>query len=359
MTSPAGALTLHVPHLHSSWEVQLQTSPPPCLQDQVMEVLGPVAGIVWGPAGVTTALPVEVTLNVILAPVALTTVSSTASEGGPFSPYSTSSVCVSSRATMAPASSRNHHALVPARSPGRRCSTALVFQEISECSGLWGLDTRATLPPPERVVYPRDVDDHALLERWAAGDRTAGGELFERHFASLHRFFANKLASLSDVEDLMQQTLVACVAARAGFRRDAAFRTFLFSIARNTLLKHLRDRRPLTTFDPDDTSLADCGMGQSSVVRAKREQQLLLLGLRHIPVDSQVVLEMHYWEAMTAPEIAETLNETVPAVRGRLRKAREQLVAAIERLAGDPQERRSTVDGLDDWVRSLRGYWEG
>jgi RNA polymerase sigma factor (sigma-70 family) len=203
------------------------------------------------------------------------------------------------------------------------------------------------------------VDDHTLLARWADGDRMAGGELFERHFPSLHRFFHNKLTSLADIEDLVQQTLVACIAARDGYRRDASFRTFVFAIARNMLLKHIRDRRSLTSLDPDDASLADCGMGQSSVVRAKREQQLLLHGLRHIPIDSQVVLEMHYWEPMTAAEIAETLGDTVPAVRGRLRKAREQLVVAIERLARDPEERRSTVDGLDDWVRSLRGYWEG
>lgn len=356
MSAPDGALTFQVPHLHSNCDVQLQISPPLCWHSQVRR---PGEGIVWGPDGDTTAFPVDVTSSVIGPPVALTTVSSTATVGGPLSPYSTISVWVWSRATTLFASSRNHQALVPARSPGRRCSSAFVFQEISECNGLCVLDTRATLPARERLVYPRDVDDHALLEHWASGDRTAGGELFERHFASLHRFFANKLASLSDVEDLMQQTLVACIAARGGYRREAGFRTFLFAIARNTLLKHLRDRRALTTFDPDDTSLADCGMGQSSVVRAKREQQLLLLGLRHIPVDSQVVLEMHYWEAMTAPEIAETLSETVPAVRGRLRKAREQLVAAIERLARDPGERRSTVDGLDEWVRSLRGYWEG
>lgn len=203
------------------------------------------------------------------------------------------------------------------------------------------------------------MDDHALLEQWAAGDRTAGGALFERHFRSLHRFFANKLSSLADVEDLMQQTLVGCIAARSGFRRDAGFRTFLFAIARNTLLKHLRDRHPTPSFDPADVSLADCGMGQSSIVQAKREQQLLLLGLRHIPIDSQVVLEMHYWESMSAVEIAETLGESVPTVRARLRKAREQLVAAIERLARTPEERASTLDGLDAWVRGLRGYWDG
>ncbi len=174
----------------------------------------------------------------------------------------------------------------------------------------------------------------------------------------MHRFFGNKLASLHDVKDLVQQTMLACVAAREGYRRDASFRTFLFAIARNTLLKHLRDRHPHEPLDEAGMSLADRGLGLSSVVRAKREQLLLLRALRNIPIDSQVVLEMHYWEPMSAGEIAEVLGETLPAVRGRLRKARTQLLAAIERLADDPDERRSTIDGIDGWVQSLRGYWD-
>ncbi len=135
--------------------------------------------------------------------------------------------------------------------------------------------------------------------------------------------------------------------------------SFLFAIARNTLLEHLRDRRPHEPLDSHGMSLADRGMGQSSVVRAKREQLLLLRGLRSIPVDSQVVLEMHCWEPMSAGQIAEVLSETEPAVRARLRKARSQLQAAIERLGNDPDERRSTLDDIDGWIRSLRGYWDG
>jgi RNA polymerase sigma factor (sigma-70 family) len=205
----------------------------------------------------------------------------------------------------------------------------------------------------------RRVDDHTLLECWSGGDREAGSLLLERHFPSLHRFFGNKVSSLHDAEDLVQQTLVACVAARDTYRRDASFRTFLFAIARNTLLKHLRDRGPLDAIDADDVSLADCGLGLSSVVQAKREQRLLLRALRHIPIDSQVVLEMYYWEPMQVKEIAQVLGETVPAVRGRMRKAKAQLLEALEVLARDRDEHRSTVDGIDDWVRSLRAYWSG
>lgn len=201
-------------------------------------------------------------------------------------------------------------------------------------------------------------DDAALLSAWGAGDGEAGGRLFTRHYRSVYRFFSNKLSGLAAVEDLVQQTFVACVEARARFRGDASFRTFVLAIARNLLLKHLRERRKEPAVDADAVSLADCGLGASTVVGMRREQQLLLTALRRIPIDSQVVFEMTYWEQMPAREIAAVLGETEAAIRGRLRKAKLELRGAIEALARTPDEVTSTLDGLDRWADGLRNYWD-
>lgn len=201
-------------------------------------------------------------------------------------------------------------------------------------------------------------DDAVLLSAWGAGDGEAGSRLFTRHYRSVYRFFSNKLASLAAVEDLVQQTFTACVEARARFRGDASFRTFVLAIARNLLLKHLRDRRRDPDIDADAASLADCGLGASTVVGMRREQQLLLTALRRIAIDSQVVFEMTYWEQMPAREIAAILGETEAAIRGRLRKAKLELRGAIEALARTPDEVSSTIDGLDRWADGLRNYWD-
>ncbi len=177
-----------------------------------------------------------------------------------------------------------------------------------------------------------------------------------RHFNALHRFFTNKVANAAEAEDLIQETMTAVVQAHAGFRGEASFRTFLFAIARNTLLKHLRDRR---SYDPlaTDTSLADCGLGASTVMDLQREQQLLLTALRHTSVESQIVLELYYWEQLSANEIATVLATSEPAVRGRLRKAKLELRAALDQLARNPEELASTLDGLERWAAALRARW--
>jgi RNA polymerase sigma factor (sigma-70 family) len=216
-------------------------------------------------------------------------------------------------------------------------------------------------PDPSLGCYARAVpeDDASLLAAWATGDAPAGSRLFERHYRSVFRFFASKLASLAEVEDLVQQTFMGAMQARARFRGEAGFRTFVLAIARNLLLKHLRDRRKLDSLDASGTSLADCGLGASTLLQGRREQQLLLTALRHIPIDSQVVLEMSYWEQLPAREIGHVLGESEAAIRGRLRKAKLELRAAIEALARTPEELHSTLDGLDRWAEGLRGYWDG
>ena len=54
--------------------------------------------------------------------------------------------------------------------------------------------------------------DIALLERWRAGDRRAGEDLFSRHFAQVLRFFEGKVGGRA--EDLTQQTFLACAKPR-------------------------------------------------------------------------------------------------------------------------------------------------
>ena len=199
--------------------------------------------------------------------------------------------------------------------------------------------------------------DAELLAAWAAGNNVSGSQLFDRHYRSIYRFFANKLSGPSEIEDLVQMSFMACVESRKNYRGDASFRSFLFGIARKVLLGHLRDARKHQV-DEASTSLADCGLGVSTVVDMRREQQLLLTALRHIPIDSQIVLEMSYWEQMSAREIGEALNETEPAIRWRLHKAKLELRGSVEGLARTRSELESTMDGLDQWAKQIRGFWE-
>jgi RNA polymerase sigma factor (sigma-70 family) len=199
----------------------------------------------------------------------------------------------------------------------------------------------------------RDPTDFELLDAWAAGDKQAATTLFNRHFDAVYRFFRNK--SDGNIEDLTQDTFVACIEGRDRFRRDASFRTFLFAIARNVLLHSFRKRRVAAEpFDSEGIALSELIGSPSHVVARKQEQRVLLEALRNLPLDHQIALELYHWEELSGPELARVLGLTEPALRSRLHRAKLQLRQQVERITASGDVLQSTLGDLDRWARSLR-----
>lgn len=197
--------------------------------------------------------------------------------------------------------------------------------------------------------------DEALFQAWCDGEGAAGEALFDRHFAALHRFFHNKLGSTSDADDLVQRTFLGCVEARDRFRGDASFRSYLFGIAHKTLLMHFRGRsRKQDPIDFGTVSVVDLGASPSVRVGQREEERLLLAALRRLPLESQVVIELHYWESMSSAEIGDVLELPAGTVRSRLRRARALLETAIQELGETPAVALSTTRDLEGWAQRLR-----
>jgi len=90
------------------------------------------------------------------------------------------------------------------------------------------------------------------------------------------------------------------------------------------------------------------------MVVEREELRLFLAALRTIPFDLQVVLELHYWEQCSVAEMAAALEIPEGTVKSRLRRGREQLRAAVDRLAERPDLASSTWHGLDTWAREVQ-----
>ena len=196
-------------------------------------------------------------------------------------------------------------------------------------------------------------EDLRLLTAWCEGDLEAGSDLFRRHSEGIFRFFRNKVDS-GAVADLVQQTFLACVESRDRYRREASFRTYLFTIARHQLFAYWRSRKRNVALDFEHSSLADLGPSPSSLIALKREQRLLLEALRRIPLDYQVVLELYYWEGFGSRELAQVLDIPANTARSRLGRARKSLHAQLTQLAESSTQLSSVVDNLETWAQSLQ-----
>ena len=197
------------------------------------------------------------------------------------------------------------------------------------------------------------MGDAECLRAWAAGDREAGEELFERHFEAVARFFRNKCDR--DHDDLIQATFLGCVESVARFREDSSFRTFLFAIARNVLSKYYRSkRRERARLDFGSVSAADLGASPSAWMEQGEGARTMLHALRRIPLDSQIALELHYWEGMTGQQIAEVLDIPLGTAKTRLRRARQLLETELARFSNGELKAGYTNTDLDAWARGLR-----
>lgn len=195
-------------------------------------------------------------------------------------------------------------------------------------------------------------DEVALLDAWKGGDRAAGDALLQRIVPAIRRFFRNKVAG--EVDELTQQVVLDCVRSLGAFEGRSSFRTYALAVARRRLIAHYRQRAQTPGVDIDQLSIAEMAESPSSVRARKQEHTFLLQALREVPLELQVVLELHYWETLSTQEIAEVLEIPQGTVKSRLRRAREVVAARLRSL--DPSRERvdAVVGHFDEWAASLR-----
>ncbi len=170
--------------------------------------------------------------------------------------------------------------------------------------------------------------DFELLERWRSDEdsdtRTdAGDTLVKRYFGHVQRFFGSSVRDDAR-QDLVQETFAKLVKAKGGFRGTSSFRTFLFSIARHVLHDYFRARH--RDCDPITHSVEDVGESTpSQAIALKQQHDRLVDCMRALPIDTKVMLELYYWQGLTADQLSEIYGIPAGTVRRRIHTARHQV----------------------------------
>jgi RNA polymerase sigma factor (sigma-70 family) len=199
-------------------------------------------------------------------------------------------------------------------------------------------------------MTPSDDD---LCNQWAAGDRRAGAILVERNFASVDRFFRFKVGVHG--VDLTQETFLAAQEGVTRKRSDSSFRPWLFGIARHKLLHFLSDgRRDVERFESGVTSLYDIDPSPITIIDKDQRDRLLLAALRRLPIDVQMMLELHYWEQVPIAEIAEIAEKPINTVKTQMRRGRKDLEDLMKKLATSEEELETSRSGLEGWAKRVR-----
>lgn len=169
------------------------------------------------------------------------------------------------------------------------------------------------------------TDDVHLVRAAQLGDLYAFEELVRRHRTRIYRVALRMLANPADAEDAAQDAFLQCWSALPRFRAESSFSTWLVQIVTNRCLNMLRSRRAVAFAVPN----VERPERSTEVVETRAELEALERALVGLTPEQRAPLVLHEVEGLSYEEIAYVLEVTVPAVKGRIHRARLELVAAM------------------------------
>lgn len=183
--------------------------------------------------------------------------------------------------------------------------------------------------------------DRADMERLMAGQDTALNDLMARHATPVFHFLCRMVGNEDDASDLAQETFARVFRARANFRLNEKFSTWLYTIAANLARNHFRwrARHPSVSLenstDDPEQSLGNIlpakdAAPSEQTLDAERAAAVRAEVLR-LPEDLREATVLCEWEELSVAEAAAILQATPKAVESRLYRARKIL---RERLQG-------------------------
>jgi RNA polymerase sigma-70 factor (ECF subfamily) len=179
--------------------------------------------------------------------------------------------------------------------------------------------------------------DLRLLQRIAAGDHAAIGELYDRYSALMFGVIMRILRSRSDAEEVLQEVFMR-VWSRAEMydERLGSPAPWLVRIARNRAIDRLRARRPLVVLDDDpdarDGEAAEASAAPTPEVLAVTSQtgEAVRSALAVLPTEQRALIEAAFYEGYTHSELADRFGLPLGTVKTRIRTGMRAMRAWLE-----------------------------
>ena len=160
------------------------------------------------------------------------------------------------------------------------------------------------------------------------GEAEMLGVLFDRYQTPLFNFYTKMTQDRAMSEDLVQDVFVRILRYRQTYRPGTPFRTWMYQIARNARLDHVRKIRPETPFVSEPVAR----VSSSDPAQQKQEAELLQRALMHLPEDKREILILSRFQELKYEEIARLIGCEVGAVKVRVHRALQQLREIFHQL---------------------------
>jgi RNA polymerase sigma factor (sigma-70 family) len=191
--------------------------------------------------------------------------------------------------------------------------------------------------------------DERLVVLTRRGNQSAYEALVARYQSRLLAFCRHMLGSREDAEDVLQEVFAAAFNAMLADDRPINVRPWLYRIARNRCLNHLRKQTAIGV-DSMDVHLAEHGTTTADKVHDREDFRQLVADVQTLAETQRTALLLREIDALSYEQIAEAMETTVPSVKSLLVRARVSLAEAAEArklTCGEVREE------LGEWAEGL------
>ena len=191
------------------------------------------------------------------------------------------------------------------------------------------------MAPIEQTPPGAECTDEELAKAVQKGDKEQFGFLMARYEKKLFRYGRRFLSQKENVEDAVQEVFIKTYQAIQSFDTSQRFSPWIYRIAHNMFVNALKKnaRTPLSFID-FDTLIAHPVYEETTISDEERTtmRKMIDRGLDKLSASYREILILYYLEDQSYKEIADILRVPIGTVGIRLKRAREALKKAYEKL---------------------------
>ncbi len=180
--------------------------------------------------------------------------------------------------------------------------------------------------------------DRQLIERHRTGDSEAFPLLMKRYLRPTYHFALHFTREEGSAEDIVQETFIKAWRHLDRFNAEKKFKTWIFTIAKNTAYDYLKKKRaiPFSSFDDDDgenpiEAIDDANLLPDVLFEKKEIAATLARALEEMSPPNRTLLTLRYLEDFSLEEISEILGEPYNTIKSRHGRALKSLKDIILR----------------------------
>lgn len=164
--------------------------------------------------------------------------------------------------------------------------------------------------------------DHWLVQRTASGDAKALETIVRRYQQPVADLAYRFLSDMTEAEDIAQETFVRFYLAADRYRPEYSLKAYLFTIAKNLCIDHLRKKRPVLS---DHVESEGPEHGPLDALISAEASQKVLRAVQSLPASQRMVVLLQHFEGLSYQETADVMETTVSAVDSLLVRAKKNL----------------------------------